>query len=81
MKADDADVPKYLLEEEHLLEGLKDQDWDDTKLLKIRKLSEWLQSKMWRWWTHNITKLYTYWAETKYNSLLGDLEWRLLHMV
>jgi hypothetical protein len=66
VKADDAEVPKYLWEE-HLLEGLEDQEWDDTKLFKIRKLSEWLRSKMWRWWTHNVTKSYIYWAETKYD--------------
>jgi hypothetical protein len=56
VKSDDADVPKYLWKE-HLLEGLDDHAWDDTKLVKIRKASEWLQSKMWTWWTRNVTRL------------------------
>jgi hypothetical protein len=66
VKADDADVPKYLWEE-HLVEGLDVQDWDATKLVKIRKVSEWLRSKMWKWWTRNVTKSYVSWDETKYD--------------
>jgi hypothetical protein len=66
VKSDDAAVPEYLWEE-HLLEGLEDQEWDDTKLVKIRRVSEWLRSKMFRWWTRNVTRSYVYWAEAKYD--------------
>jgi hypothetical protein len=64
-KADDAAVPEYLWEE-HLLNGLEEQQWDESRLKKIRVLSNWLRSKMLRWWKRNVTVSYVKWAAEKY---------------
>ncbi len=49
VKSDDAAVPEYLWED-HLLEGLKEREWDDIKLAKVRRVATWLRSKMLQWW-------------------------------
>jgi hypothetical protein len=67
-KADDAAVPEYLWEE-HLLNGLEKRDWDDANLQKLRRLSQWLRSKMLQWWKRNVTISYIKWAAAKYELM------------
>jgi hypothetical protein len=71
VKSDDAAVPEYLWED-NLLEGIKDQAWDDTKLVKVRRVATWLRSKMLRWWKRQVTTSYIAWAKVKYS--LADVE-------
>jgi hypothetical protein len=75
-KADDAAVPEYLWEE-HLLNGLKEQQWDNTKLQKVRRLSKWLRSKMLCWWKRNVTFSYIKWAAEKYEltDVTTTIDW------
>jgi hypothetical protein len=71
VKSDDAAVPEYLWEE-HLLEGLKEREWDEIKLVKVRRVATWLRSKMLRWWKRKATTSYIHWQKDKYT--LPDVE-------
>mgnify|MGYP000400063954 CR=1 FL=1 len=71
VKSDDATVPEYLWEE-HLLEDLKEREWDDIKLVKVRRVATWLRSKMLRWWKRKATTSYIHWQKDKYT--LPDVE-------
>jgi hypothetical protein len=73
-KADNAAVPEYLWEE-HLLEGVSEQEWDATKLVKIRKLSSWLRSNMLNRWKRNVTASYINWVKEKYE--LDDVKTKI----
>jgi hypothetical protein len=76
VKSDDAAIPKYLWEEQ-LLEGLTRVEWNESKLLKIRRLSTWLRKKMLHWWKRHVTTAYITWAKEKYSlTNVGDkVEW------
>jgi hypothetical protein len=65
VKPDDADVPEYLWES-HLLEEVEGEDWDEETLKKVRRLTEWLRSKMLRWWKRKGTSSYVSWMKEKY---------------
>jgi hypothetical protein len=65
VKADNADVPKYLWKE-HLLDGLIKKEWAAAQLIKVRRISNWLRSQMLHWWKQNVTVLYIQWSRDKY---------------
>jgi hypothetical protein len=65
VKADDADVPEYLWEDQ-LLEALDMGTADELARKKVRRVSTWLRSVMLCWWQRKVTTSYIEWARDKY---------------
>jgi hypothetical protein len=81
VKVDDAEVPKYLWEDQ-LLEGLPGRIWEDEGVIKrVRLVTGWLRRKMLSWWKRKVTTSYVAWAQAKYyldtnSNKIDEVKWK-----